>query len=159
MNDYAVSSQILADNGVMPERISASLLWQSLVCRSPDNQHFDWTCCDFETGEAIGSIRTDLYGYPCDRIGEGSFHFELGEPERLVVCESLPLMADYFATMPEDNCCFLLAHEVSGVREAMERYDGEIQEILLYYSFRKPFLREIAEAFPNCNVKAYCVHV
>ena len=89
----------------------------------------------------------------------GSFHFEIGAVvQRLVVCESLPLMADYLATKPEDNCCFLLAHEAGAVREAMECYGAEIQEILLYYSFRKPFLREIAEAFPTCNVKAYCVH-
>ena len=38
MNDYAISSKILADNGVMPERISAFLLWRMLVTRSSDNQ-------------------------------------------------------------------------------------------------------------------------
>ena len=107
----------------------------------------------------LGFVRTDLYGYPCGQTGDGSFHFEIGAVvQRLVVCESLPLMADYLATKPEDNCCFLLAHEAGAVREAMECYGAEIQEILLYYSFRKPFLREIAEAFPTCNVKAYCVH-
>ena len=142
MNDYAISSKILADNGVMPERISAFLLWRMLVTRSSDNQYFDWACSDFETGEMLGFVRTDLYGYPCGQTGDGSFHFEIGAVvQRLVVCESL-----------------LLAHEVSAVREAMECYGAEIQEILLYYSFRKPFLREIAEAFPTCNVKAYCVH-
>lgn len=158
MNDYAVSSRILADNGVMPERVSASLLWQCLVQCSPDNQYFDWAYSDFDTGEMLGYVRTDLYGYPCGQTGDGSFHFEIGVAKRLVVCESLPLIADYLAAMPEDDCCFLLAHEVSAVREAMECYGPQIQEILLYYSFRKPFLREIAEAFPECNVKAYCVH-
>lgn len=159
MNDYAISSKILADNGVMPERISAFLLWRMLVTRSSDNQYFDWACSDFETGEMLGFVRTDLYGYPCGQTGDGSFHFEIGAVvQRLVVCESLPLMADYLATKPEDNCCFLLAHEAGAVREAMECYGAEIQEILLYYSFRKPFLREIAEAFPTCNMKAYCVH-
>ena len=126
MNDYAISSKILADNGVMPERISAFLLWRMLVTRSSDNQYFDWACSDFETGEMLGFVRTDLYGYPCGQTGDGSFHFEIGAVvQRLVVCESLPLMADYLATKPEDNCCFLLAHEVSAVREAMECYDQE----------------------------------
>ena len=40
MNDYAISSKILADNGVMPERISAFLLWRMLVASPPYNQYF-----------------------------------------------------------------------------------------------------------------------
>ena len=78
MNDYAISSKILADNGVMPERISAFLLWRMLVTRTSDNQYFDWACSDFETGEMLGFVRTDLYGYPCGQTGDGSFHFEIG---------------------------------------------------------------------------------